>query len=72
MTDAIVAPNSSSLRSRHLADVMIRPHRLLNAHFYLEPWKRNAVELMTCGQTDDAVISRAADILTAAKLKPIM
>jgi 3-hydroxybutyryl-CoA dehydrogenase len=69
--NAILATNSSSLRSRYLADVTARPERVLNAHFYLEPWRRRAVELMSCGQTDEAVMLRTAEILRAAKLEPI-
>jgi 3-hydroxybutyryl-CoA dehydrogenase len=68
----ILATNSSSIQSRHLADVTVDPKRLLNAHFYLEPWKRNPVELMSCGQTDTDVMLRTAEILRAAKLDPIL
>ena len=69
---AILATNSSCLKSRFLADVTESPHRLLNLHFFLEPWKRNVVELMTCGQTDLAVMTRTAEIVRAAKLLPIL
>jgi 3-hydroxybutyryl-CoA dehydrogenase len=70
--NAILATNSSSIKSRCLADVTLDPTRLLNAHFYLEPWKRNPVELMSCGQTNPDVMLRTADILKAAKLDPIL
>ena len=69
---AILASNSSSIQSRCLADVTVDPQRLLNAHFYLEPWKRNPVELMSCGQTDPDVMLRTAEILKTAKLDPIL
>lgn len=72
LTDSVLATNSSSLKSRYLADVTLHPTRLLNLHFFLEPWKRNVVELMTCGQTDDEVIARTAAIMRAAKLHPIV
>ena len=68
---AILATNSSSIRSRLLADVTLRPNRLMNLHFFLEPWKRNVVELMTCGQTDEAVFQRVSDIMRLAMVEPI-
>jgi 3-hydroxybutyryl-CoA dehydrogenase len=69
--EAILGTNSSSIRSRKLADVTVRPQRLLNTHFFMEPWKHNVVELMTCGQTEEAVITRTAEIMIAAKVEPI-
>lgn len=71
-SDTILATNSSSLKSRYLADVTANPQRLLNAHFYLDPWKHNPVELMSCGQTDPDVMQRTASILRTAKLDPIL
>jgi 3-hydroxybutyryl-CoA dehydrogenase len=70
--NTILATNSSSIKSRYLADLTENPQRLLNAHFYLEPWKRNPVELMSCGQTDPGVMLRTAEILKAAKLDPTL
>jgi 3-hydroxybutyryl-CoA dehydrogenase len=70
--DAVLATNSSSFKSRELADVTEKPERLLNAHFYPEPWKRVAVELMSCGQTSPSVIQRISGILRRAKLQPIV
>jgi 3-hydroxybutyryl-CoA dehydrogenase len=70
--DAVLATNSSSLKSRFLADVTSRPDRLLNLHFFLEPWKRNVVELMTCGQTDDAIMTWVAQTMRSAGLHPIV
>lgn len=50
---AILSTNSSSLPSRPLADVVDRPERLLNTHFFAPVWERTMVELMTCGQTSE-------------------
>ena len=49
--DAVLATNSSSYPSRELAGSVSRPERLLNMHFQMPP-TMNAVELMSCGQTD--------------------
>jgi 3-hydroxybutyryl-CoA dehydrogenase len=53
--DAILATNSSSLPSRLVIDRVERPERVLNMH-YQQPPELNAVELMSCGRTDPAVI----------------
>ena len=53
--DAILATNSSSLPSRLMIDEVQRPERVLNTH-YQQPPELNAVELMSCGKTDDGVI----------------
>jgi 3-hydroxybutyryl-CoA dehydrogenase len=58
--DAILATNSSSLPSRLVIGQVQRPERVLNMHFQ-QPPQLNAVELMSCGRTDPAVI----DALTA-------
>lgn len=53
--DAVLASNSSSYPSRLFLDEVARPERVLNMHFYMPPGS-NAVDLMSCGQTDRAVI----------------
>jgi len=53
--DAILASNSSSLPTRLLVDDVEHRERVLNTHFY-QPPELNAVELMSCGATDEALI----------------
>ena len=53
--DAILATNSSSLPSRLVIDKVEHRERVLNMH-YQQPPELNAVELMSCGQTDPDVI----------------
>jgi 3-hydroxybutyryl-CoA dehydrogenase len=53
--DAILASNSSSYASRMFLDNVHHPERVLNIHFYMPP-KQNAVDVMSCGQTDRKVI----------------
>jgi len=53
--DAILASNSSSLPTSTLIDNVKHPERVLNTHYY-QPPELNAVELMSCGKTDEALI----------------
>lgn len=53
--DAILASNSSSLPTSRLIENVKHPERVLNTHYY-QPPELNAVELMSCGKTDQAVI----------------
>jgi len=53
--DAILASNSSSYASRLFLDHVHHPERVLNIHFYMPP-KQNAVDIMSCGQTDRDVL----------------
>jgi 3-hydroxybutyryl-CoA dehydrogenase len=54
-SDAILASNSSSIPTRLMIDEVKHPERVLNTHYY-QPPEINAVELMSCGETDDGVI----------------
>jgi 3-hydroxybutyryl-CoA dehydrogenase len=53
--DAIVASNSSSLPTSQLIGGVAKPERVLNTHYYMPPGM-NAVELMSCGETDEGII----------------
>ena len=53
--DAIVASNSSSLPTSQLIGGVAHPERVLNTHYYMPPGM-NAVELMSCGETDEGII----------------
>lgn len=67
--DAIIASNSSSFASSQFIDRAARPQRVLNAHFLMPP-QINAVELMSCGQTDPAVIDLLVQVLPRYGLDP--
>ena len=54
--DAILCSNSSSIPSSRLIGGVGRPERVLNTH-YQQPPDLNAVELMSCGKTDEGVIA---------------
>ena len=53
--DCILATNSSSYKSREMIELVERKYRVCNTHYFMPP-TMNAVEIMTCGQTDPAVI----------------
>lgn len=67
--DAILATNSSSYPSSKLVGSVKNPARLLNTH-YLMPPRATPVELMSCGQTDPAVIDLLARLLPGYGLTP--
>lgn len=53
--DAILASNSSSYPTSQFIDDVARPERVLNMHFYMPP-RQPAVDLMSSGRTDRAVL----------------
>jgi 3-hydroxybutyryl-CoA dehydrogenase len=55
---AILATNSSSIPSSPLADMVERPERLLNMHFFAPIWVRTMLELMSCGATSEETLAR--------------
>ena len=70
--ETILATNSSSFKSRHLADVTDHPERLMNSHYYNVPWRRSGVELMTCGVTEPRHIERVAALARRSGLVPVV
>lgn len=56
--NAILATNSSSIPSSPFAEVVDRPERLLNMHFFAPIWVRTMLELMTCGHTSEETLQR--------------
>jgi 3-hydroxybutyryl-CoA dehydrogenase len=53
--DAILCSNSSSIPTSQMISKVEHPERVLNTHYQTPP-DQNAVELMSCGKTDEAVI----------------
>ncbi len=54
--DAILASNSSSIPTSQLVGSVRHRERVLNTHYFMLP-DINAVELMSCGETDEGVIT---------------
>ncbi|GAB3668197.1 3-hydroxyacyl-CoA dehydrogenase family protein [Nocardioides korecus] len=67
--DVVLATNSSSYASSDLVDAVSHPERLLNAHFQMPP-TMTAVELMSCGHTDPALVLMLSTFLERHGLQP--
>ncbi len=63
----ILASNSSSIPTSRLIENVLRPERVANVHFYNGGI---AVEVMSCGNTDPAVLSHLMTSLKKYGLKP--
>lgn len=68
-SDAILASNSSSLPSSQMLRDVEHRWRVLNTH-YQQPPELNAVELMSCGETDEGVIAALTNKLPEYGLAP--
>jgi 3-hydroxybutyryl-CoA dehydrogenase len=53
--DAILCSNSSSIPTSQMIAKVEHPERVLNTHYQTPP-DQNAVELMSCGKTDEGII----------------
>ncbi|REE96430.1 3-hydroxyacyl-CoA dehydrogenase family protein [Thermomonospora umbrina] len=67
--DAILASNSSSYASRLFIDQVKLPERVLNTHFYMPP-TTNALDVMSCGRTDRAVLDFVKKVFPEYGLHP--
>jgi 3-hydroxybutyryl-CoA dehydrogenase len=67
--DAILVSNSSSYPTSQMIGEVTRPERVVNTHYYLPP-RLNAVEIMSCGQTDPAIIDRLLSVMPDHGLVP--
>jgi len=67
--DTIVASNSSSFATSQMLEDVEHRYRVLNTH-YQQPPELNAVELMSCGQTEEGVIPAFMEMLPKYGLKP--
>ena len=67
--DAILCSNSSSIPTREMIGKVEYPERVLNTH-YQQPPELNAVELMSCGKTDEGVIDALMEKIPQYGLVP--
>lgn len=67
--DAVLASNSSSYPSSQLIEQVSRPERVINTHYYMPP-EQVAVEIMSCGKTDAAVVALLMERFPAYGLVP--
>jgi 3-hydroxybutyryl-CoA dehydrogenase len=67
----ILATNSSSIRISKIEGATNRPDRLLNTHFYSNPWRSSVVELMRGTATSDETIGRVREFMLAIGMVPL-
>jgi 3-hydroxybutyryl-CoA dehydrogenase len=67
--DAILCSNSSSIPTSQMIGKVEHPERVLNTH-YQQPPELNAVELMSCGKTEEEVIEALMEKLPHYGLVP--
>jgi 3-hydroxybutyryl-CoA dehydrogenase len=67
--EAILCSNSSSIPTSHMIGKVEHPERVLNTH-YQQPPELNAVELMSCGKTDEGVIEALMEKIPQYGLVP--
>jgi 3-hydroxybutyryl-CoA dehydrogenase len=67
--DAILCSNSSSIPTSQMIGKVEHPERVLNTHYQTPP-DQNAVELMSCGKTDDGVIEALMEKIPQYGLVP--
>ena len=67
--DAILCSNSSSIPTSQIIGKVEHPERVLNTHYQTPP-DQNAVELMSCGKTDEEVIEALMEKIPQYGLVP--
>ena len=67
--DAILASNSSAFPSSQMIDRVTNPSRVVNTHYHMPP-EQVAVEVMSCGETSDAMIVALMERLPLYGLVP--
>ncbi len=68
----ILATNSSSIRVSKIEDATGRPDRVLNMHFYSNPWRRSIVELMRGSATSDETMGHARNFALGIGMVPLV
>ena len=69
--DTILASNSSSYASRLIVDGLSTTDRMLNTHFYMPP-TQIAVDVMSCGNTSQAVLDFVLATFPRYGLRPFL
>jgi 3-hydroxybutyryl-CoA dehydrogenase len=67
----ILATNSSSIRISKIEDATSRTDRVLNTHFYSNPWRSSVVELMQGTATSDETLERVRGFMLAIGMVPL-
>ena len=68
----IISTNSSSIRVSLIEDATQRMDRVLNTHFYSNPWRSHIVELMRGSQTSDDTMTRVGVFMRSIDMLPLV
>jgi 3-hydroxybutyryl-CoA dehydrogenase len=70
--DTIISTNSSSIRVSLIEGVTKRMDRVLNTHFYSNPWKSRIVELMRGSMTSDETMASVGVFMRSIWVLPLI
>ncbi|MDP2900910.1 MAG: 3-hydroxyacyl-CoA dehydrogenase family protein, partial [Candidatus Bathyarchaeota archaeon] len=70
--DTIISTNSSSIRVSLIEDATRRMDRVLNTHFYSNPWRSRIVELMKGRMTSDETMTRVGGFMRSIGMLPLV
>jgi len=68
----LIATNSSSIRVSKIEDATSHPERVLNMHFYSNPWRSRVLEIMRGTRTSDEAVERAATFSRSIGVTPLI
>jgi len=71
-TDTVISTNSSSIRVSLIEDATKRRDRVLNTHFYSNPWRSRIVELMKGRMTSDETMTRVGGFMRSIGMLPLV
>jgi len=70
--NTIISTNSSSIRVSLIDDATRRMDRVLNTHFYSNPWRSHIVELMRGHTTSDETMTRVGVFMRSIGMLPLV
>jgi len=70
--DTIISTNSSSIRISLIEDATRRMDRVLNTHFYSNPWRSHIVELMRGHKTSEETVTRVGGFMRSIGMLPLV
>ena len=68
----LIATNSSSIRVSRIEGAASHPERVLNMHFYSNPWRSRVLEIMRGTRTSDWAVERAAAFSRSIGVTPLI
>jgi 3-hydroxybutyryl-CoA dehydrogenase len=68
----LIATNSSSIRVSKIESATRHPERVLNMHFYSNPWRSRVLEIMRGTHTSDWAVEKAAAFSRSIGVTPLL